>query len=93
MKIFNYARQEILKKMREKGRPNEKYFDSTVFNYVKKQLDYQVIKANFYIKFTFERINRIYSRVPNTTILAVSDSANNINKNSIRIEERGEMRR
>jgi len=91
MRIFNYARQEILKKIREKGRPSEKYFDSTVINYVKKQLDYQVIKANFYIKFTFERMNRIYSRIPNTTILAVSDSANNIDKDSIRIEERGKI--
>lgn len=54
------------------GKPLD-YIDGLVINLMRKEIfDIQAVKGHFYIKFAFERKNRIQQRMPNCTICAVS---------------------
>lgn len=73
LKQFNYARAEIIKKLSTAVMQiaNEKPGDSDIIDVVSQKMGFELIKGNFYIKFTRERILRIESRIPNVTITAV----------------------
>jgi len=71
LKEFNYAREEILKKISSKYNlaSNEVYRDSDLIDVVCKKMNYMVLKSNFYIKFKKERLENIKSRIPNTSVI------------------------
>lgn len=83
----DYLQDKICKKLKSRNSEirNEDNFDSAVFDHAKKKIKFEVVKADFYIKFTFERIQRIISRFPNTRVLRVSNPDNYIDKSSIQV--------
>jgi len=91
----DYLQDKICKKLKSRNSEirNEDNFDSAVFDHAKKKIKFEVVKADFYIKFTFERIQRIISRFANTRVLAVSDPDNHINKTSIELRFSGNVER
>lgn len=93
-KIVNYAREEILNKLRTEGGKKLKvgsYHDSAVIELLKKRSGFEVVKCNFYIKFARERKAKIISRMDNTTIISVSKPKENIVKESIEKIEVGSV--
>jgi len=94
-KQFNYIRETIHNRLKKEGRRirNEDNIDAAVIDHAKKKIKFEVVKADFYIKFTFERIQKIVSRFANTRVLAVSDPDNHINKTSIELRFSGNVER
>lgn len=94
-KQFNYIREIIINRLK-KGNfklRNDNNIDTAVIDHAKRTTGFKVIKADLYIKFTFERIQRIESRFANTRILAVSDPDNHIDKTSIELRFSGNVER
>ncbi len=91
----NYIRETIHNRLKKEGRRirNEDNIDAAVIDHAKKTMGFKIIKADLYIKFTFERIQRIVSRFANTRVLAVSDPDNHIDKTSIELRFSGNVER
>lgn len=97
LKMFNYARAQIINKISLEYTldrdSRQDYYDADVIEEVRSRLNFQIVKANVYIRFRFERIRRIYSHIPNVTIMSVLHPQQNIEKDSIHVVKRGEIRR
>lgn len=93
LKMFNYARTQIIRKigLQYTLEPGAKqgYYDADVIEVVRKRLKFQVVKANVYIKFTFERKKNIISHIPNVTIISVSNPKQAIEKSCIKVVKQG----
>ncbi|MCU0443642.1 MAG: hypothetical protein MUE85_01895 [Microscillaceae bacterium] len=95
IEIFNYLRNKFVEKI-VSGKKRLKigqFNDGHIINLARKNnfLDIEVVKGNFYIKFTPERIYDINFRTPNCTIIAVNSPKININTITINIEKEGEV--
>jgi hypothetical protein len=91
MKVFNYLRNKYVSKIIANGKrlnaKNADFKDGHLINNARKKFNFQIdaVKGNFYIKFTNERIHNINFRVPNTTIVAVYDTDNCLEKKYIEV--------
>jgi hypothetical protein len=93
IELFDKHRAYVLRQIRRSHRgfrlPDKAYCDSKVFEHIKQVADLEVIVMNFYVQFEENRIQRIFSRIPNCTFLCVSNPKDNINQDSINIVDRG----
>lgn len=71
-KLFERARQAVVKRLRTVSR-RINYVDSMVFDYLAEKLDLGVFIGDQYIKFKFERVNAVNSRIPNVTMMCARD--------------------
>lgn len=84
VEILSYVIEKYQNKLLSIGK-KLKYLDGLIINFIRGEgiLNIQVVRGNFYIKFTNERINKINLRIPNTTICAVFDPKINLNNSVI----------
>jgi len=75
--ILDYVQQRCIDKLKDK---RLKFIDGFLINFARgeKIFDVKVAKGNFYIKFEEERILFISRRIPNCTICAIYNPAENI---------------
>ncbi len=95
LEIFNIVRSAILEKLKiaKKKRLKNDLSDSAIIEEIKKQTKVKIIKKKMYVKLTsFERKNKLFSRIPNVSILVVSNPIENINKHTIKIKNKGEIK-
>jgi hypothetical protein len=91
MEVFTYLRNKYISKIAENGKrlqgEDANFKDGHLINNARKEFNFcvDVVKGNFYIKFTKERIFNINFRVPNTTIIAVYNIDSCIKKESIEV--------
>lgn len=75
IQTFNYLRKLFVDKIKQakKKLPRGQIQDGHIINKAREELDIRidVVKGDFYFKFTPERVYNINSRVPNVTIVAV----------------------
>ncbi len=75
IEIFNYLRSEYIKKLRQEKRKlkHGEFKDGHIINMAFKSigLEIDVVRGNFYFKFTDDRICNAQFKTPNCTILAV----------------------
>lgn len=86
-KLFN-AYRESLKKSISKGlklKPKKALSDTSIFNSIRNNLGIEAILCDMYIKFEYERVNVLHSRLPNCTIIAVSNTQENIDVDTLRV--------
>ena len=84
VEILNYlidSYENVIKR----GKRTIKYAEGLIINLARREgiLPIDVVKGNFYIKFTKERIKNINLRTHNCSICAVFEPNNNITKNNI----------
>lgn len=95
LELFNEHRRYILSKIRSTRKRfrvlNESYCDGKVIEHMKQVGDLEVVIANMYVRFLRDRIEKIYSRIPNCTFLCVSNPNENINQDSIKVVVRGNI--
>lgn len=84
VEILDYIIENHISKMREIGKKIA-YIDGFVINFARgeKILPIDVVKGNFYIKFTKERVRKFNRRTPNCTICSVYNPENNIVKKEL----------
>jgi hypothetical protein len=68
------------------------YYDSDVLAEMQRVLGIEFVKSNLYIKFANQRITRFESKVPNVTVLVVRNPLKNIQKTTINLIEKGEIK-
>ena len=89
---FNYARGLFLQKIKEaKKRVKKDLNDRDVIVYLRQLVNIEIVFANVYIRFSNERIFRIYSRIPNTTLICLKNPDSNIRKGSIGLNKKGNI--
>lgn len=65
--------------------------DNDIIKFGMEEIGFELVKANFYIKFSEERVLKIFSRIPNTTVIVVKKTKSSIDKNSLKIVLRGSI--
>ncbi len=90
--LFNLIRDQFIEKIKEAGkRMSHKFKDGYVINAARKfGMNIEAVKGDFYIRTTDENAYNINFRIPNHTILAVSN-IDCINKKSITEVKKGEI--
>lgn len=93
LEFFNQHREFVLRQLRRGRRgaisPN---IDGKIFEHLRTILDIQVVIKNMYVKLTKEdRIQKIDSRVENCTFLCVYNPKENIDTDTIRIVQKGNI--
>lgn len=88
LKIFNYTRQEMLKKAEDAGKilvkkSGDDFKDGHVINNIRDNSQIEIVKINTFIMFKREKDITLRSRLPNTTIISVVNTNENIPKGSI----------
>lgn len=85
VEIFNHLIDSFSDKIKSIGKKLE-FSDGLLLNLARNEgvLPLEVVKGNFYIKFTKERIERLNFRTNNCTICAVYNPSKNISSNSIK---------
>lgn len=75
--IFETLRAHILKKYeKEKSSMQKKLHpDTFLCNSVSKSMRLDILIQNLYIKTKYQRVNRIHSRIPNSTVLCAKNTA------------------
>lgn len=89
--IFNTVRGHIMKRYEEEKREFRRKMapDTFLCNAVAKSLKLDILIHNFYIKNKLQRLKRIDSRIPNSTVLCAKDTAIIDLANMEEIETRG----
>lgn len=91
LKQFNYLRDIVYEKV---CKDEHRIMDSDIIRDAFEKYRFEGIKAQFYIQFEKERILGFFSRIPNTTVLAVKNSEPNIiNKETLKVVKRGNIGR
>jgi hypothetical protein len=87
VKVFEYLVDKFFEKLKGTKRKlkTKNYIDGKVLNMARSEeiLPLEVVKGNFYIKFTRERIYRLDSRISNCTICMVFNPKKYISSNFI----------
>ena len=88
LKIFLYTRQEMIKKAENAGKvlvkkSGEDFKDGHVINNIRANSPIDIVKINTFIMFQREKDITLKSRLPNTTIISVINTNENIPKGSI----------
>lgn len=88
LKIFLYTRQEMIKKAENAGKvlvkkSGEEFKDGHVINNIRANSSIDIVKINTFIMFQREKDITLRSRLPNTTIISVVNTNENIPKGSI----------
>jgi len=88
MKLFNKLRNGFMRKIAESDyvpRKSVDFKDGHLINLGRRvaKLPFTLVKGNFYIKFKVERMNNIFFRLPNCTILAVLNPAEQVEPGSV----------
>lgn len=95
MEIFNYLRSLYIEKLREERKKLQhgEFKDGHIINNALQTIDLEidVVRGNFYFKFTKDRICNAQFKTPNCTILAVRN-VNCIDINSIQSIKSGNIR-
>ncbi len=96
LELFNNHRSYVLNRLiRGKNKrfrnTNDDYSDGKVIEHLKQVAGIEVVVSNMYVQFGQDRIDKIYSRIPNCTFLCVSNPDENIDPASIKIVERGNI--
>jgi len=95
LEIFNEHREFVLRQIRLQNKSfkhqNEEYSDSKVIEHLKQKAGIEVVVCNMYVQFLRDRIERIFSRIPNCTFLCVSNPVENITQGTIEIVARGNI--
>lgn len=90
--VFNELRDAIIKKHNKLFQQNNELHenDRIIWDIISSDNGLEGIIHNLYIKDKFQRINRVHSNVPNTTVLCVKD-ASSIDVPSIKQKTRGSV--
>lgn len=74
IEVIDYIIDQHQKKIEELNKKRLNYIDGLIINFARNEkiLPIEVVKGDFYIKFSKERILRINRRVSNATIISVS---------------------
>lgn len=93
-RLFNEFRDMIISKIWENGKriAQGEYRDSDVLKIMREELKIEFVKSNVYIKFAAQRIGKMYSNIPNVTVLTVNNPPKNIQKSSIKVIKKGEIK-
>lgn len=91
LKFFNTARKILFRKIKlqNKRLKTGDYRDHDVLDFILTRIEIQNIMAHFYIKSKDERVARLLSRIPNTTVLCNCSPELCIEKDSIEIIKEG----
>lgn len=95
LEIFNIVRNAILEKIKiaKKKKLKNDLSDSAIIEEIKKRTKIEIVKKRMYSKLTpYERKSNFFSRIPNVSILVVSSPIKNINKHTIKIKNKGEIK-
>lgn len=95
LELFDKHRRYVLRQIRLNRRAfrvrKESYCDGKVIEHMKQVANLEVIVANMYVQFLQDRIEKIYSRIPNCTFLCVSNPNENINQDTIKVVAQGNI--
>lgn len=93
LKAFNIMRKSVIQKHDQTFIPNRniRYDDRIMWNLVAQMMELDAVIHNLYIKDKVQRIKKISSNVPNSTVLCVKMSTSIIQK-SIKVVCDGEVR-
>jgi hypothetical protein len=98
MNLFNYLRNKYIAKIITTGKhlskSNSGFKDGHIINDARSNLDLVIntIKGNFYIRFSEERKYNIRFRVPNSTILAVYNTNEYLERDTFEIVKNKEIK-
>lgn len=91
-RLFNEYRDNLIRKFEEAGKAIAGiYYDSDVLAEMRYDLEFEFVQSNLFIKFANQRKGRFETKVPNVTVLVVSNPAKNIHKSTIKLIEKGEI--
>lgn len=94
LEIFSITKKELYNKLKssKKKKLKNDLTDSSIIEIIKIIRNIEFVKQEMYAQNSiFERINKLFSRIPNICILAVSNPTNNINIHNIKTILKGEI--
>jgi len=85
LKKFDELRNQIIKKYNTYFHRNRNFYedDRIILNLIIKWMKIDILISNLYVKTTAQRISKIYSRIPNVTVMLVTDPKKSIKLSSI----------
>lgn len=94
LRMLNHCRDNYIEKIKSAGKKiNKKTItDDHIIEKMKRDFDFEFVKNNFYIKFREGRKAGLISRLPNVTVLSVSNPEKNILIDYIEVIEEGEIK-
>lgn len=83
--LFNTYRDKTIAKLEATGKVSVGgYKDTDVFKIMRESLSIEFVKSNVYIRFAVQRVAKMYSIIPNVTVMVVNNPTKNIQKPSIK---------
>jgi len=91
LRKFNELRNQIIKKYNTYFYKNRNFYedDRVILNLMIKWMNIDILISNLYIKTKKQRISKIYSRIPNVTVMLVTEPKKSIELSSIKKIEKG----
>lgn len=92
--LFNTFRKRTILKIQQSGKKpiSGDYNDADVFKIMREELGIEFVKSNVYIRFALQRKASFQSRIPNVTILVVNNPTKHIQKPTIKVVYKEEIK-